>query len=298
MARIVKLGWGMGKKSLYAVIFLSFCFTHICFGEDEKNAQQEVKDFSFVQYEENGGKKWVLNGKSAEVADNKVNIEYLSALSMGKGTMLKLKALEGSFDKAENTVDLRNNVVVASTDGTKLTTDHLIWDAQSKNVSTESNVNIKRPDMDITATGAVCDVEGNSAELKHDISAILKSSEADNLNPVSEVQARQGGLPNTSAKTTITCDGPLELDYRQSRAFFHGNVRVEDSKGAILADRIDVYFNPQTRRVKSVIARGNVKIINGENVTYSDKAIYLVDQGRVILPNRPKLVIQNNGNTN
>ena len=41
-----------------------------------------------------------------------------------------------------------------------------------------------------------------------------------------------------------------------------------------------------------MVARGNVRIVNGENVTYSEKAIYLVDQGRVVLPKRPKLVMQ------
>ncbi|MBU4457629.1 MAG: hypothetical protein KJ902_02690, partial [Candidatus Omnitrophica bacterium] len=77
------------------------------------------------------------------------------------------------------------------------------------------------------------------------------------------------------------------------RATFQNNVEVKDVEGNIFADRIDVYFNPGSKRVKCVVARGNVRIINGENVTYSEKAIYLVDEGRVILPKRPRLVIQN-----
>ncbi|MCX5688101.1 MAG: LPS export ABC transporter periplasmic protein LptC [Candidatus Omnitrophica bacterium] len=272
----------MWRKNFEIAIFLLLIFTSLCAAEEEKKAtaQQEVKDFSFVQYQEGGGQKWKMNGRSAEVLDNKVNIEYLSALSFGEGTMLKLKAKEGIFDKGENIVNLNNNVVMASTDGTKLTTDHLVWNAETKNVSTDVSVNIIRPDMNITGTGAVCDVEGKTAELKQDISASLVSGESGILNPESN-----------KSQTTITCDGPLELNYRQNRAFFYSNVKIEDSKGSILADRVDVYFSPATRRVKCVVARGNVRIINGENVTYSEKAIYLVDQGRVILPNRPKLII-------
>ena len=68
--------------------------------------------------------------------------------------------------------------------------------------------------------------------------------------------------------------------------------KVRDAEGNIIADRIDVYFGKDTRRVRVVVARGNVKIINEGNVTYSEKAIYLVEQGRVVLPKRPKLVIQ------
>lgn len=93
--------------------------------------------------------------------------------------------------------------------------------------------------------------------------------------------------------TMISCDGPLELNYKKNQATFHNNVRVKDVQGDILADRIDVYFNKDTRRIRLVIARGNVRIINGENVTYSEKAIYLVEEGRVVLPKRPRLVIKN-----
>jgi len=274
----------MHKKVLIFLLF-SFIFYAVSFAAEEKKeaARQEVKDFSFVQYKEGGGQKWILNGKSAEVLGNKVNIENMSALSFGEGTMLKLKAREGNFDKGENLIYLNNNVVAASTDGTRLTTDHLVWDAETRDVSTDASVNIKRPDVDITARGAVCDIEGRTAKLKQDINAKLVFDKSGIPYPV-----------NATNHTIITCDGPLELNYKQNRAFFHGNVKVEDPKGDILADRIDVYFNPETRRVKWVVARGNVRIINGENITYSEKAIYLVDQARVILPNRPKLVIQNN----
>ncbi|MEK7867935.1 MAG: LPS export ABC transporter periplasmic protein LptC [Candidatus Omnitrophota bacterium] len=271
----------MLRKNFGITILLILIFASPCFAEEKKEAAlQEVKDFSFVQYQKGGGQKWKMNGKSAEVLDNKVNIEYLSALSFGQGTMLKLKAREGSFDKGENMVYLRDNVVAVSTNGTKLTTDHLVWNHETKNVSTEASVNIKKPNMDITGTGAVCDIEGNTAELKHNINAKLVSDEPGILDSLGE-----------KGQTVITCDGPLELNYKQNRAFFHGNVKIEDSKGSILSDRIDVYFSPETKRVKCVVARGNVKIINGGSVTYSEKAIYLVDQGRVILPNRPKLII-------
>jgi LPS export ABC transporter protein LptC len=275
----------MRSKNLGITIFLILIIGSTCAAEEKKEAaQQEVKDFSFVQYREGGSEKWKLSGRSAEVLDNKVDIEYMSALSFGAGTMLKLKADKGVFDKGDNMVHLSDNVVVVSTDGTKLTTDRMAWDADTKNVSTDGSVSIKRPDMEITGTGATCDIEGKTAELKQDINARLVSDEPGIMGSV-----------NAKDYTTITCDGPLELNYNQNRAFFHGNVKVEDSKGSIMADRIDVYFNPKTRRVKCVIARGNVRIINGENITYSEKAIYLVDQARVILPNRPKLVIQNDG---
>ena len=57
-----------------------------------------------MQYKEGGDQKWKMSGRSAEVSDNMVNVEYLSALSFGQGTMLKLRANKGVFDKGENLV--------------------------------------------------------------------------------------------------------------------------------------------------------------------------------------------------
>jgi lipopolysaccharide assembly outer membrane protein LptD (OstA) len=151
----------------------------------------------------------------------------------------------------------------------------LDWDAGTKNVYTDADVSIKKAAFEVNGKGAVCDLENNTAELKQDITANIAPPET--------------GMLRT---TIITCDGPLELNYNKNRAIFRNNVRVEDSEGNIYADRIDVYFNPTTRRIKCVVAKGNVEIVNGENVSYSEKAIYLVDEGRVVLPNKPRLVIQ------
>ena len=272
----------MRANTFFIAIFLFIAGFDTGFCEAKKEeALQEVKDFSFVQYKDGGGENWKLKGRSAEVVDDKINIEYLSSLSFCQGTMLKLKARQASFNKGESLVRLRDNVVAATTDGTRLTTDYLEWNTETKDASTDAAVNIKRLDMEVSGIGAVCDIEGRTAELKENINASIQSSDAAILR--STQYAR---------RTTILCNGPLELNYNKNRAVFNKNVKVEDSRGTILAERIDVYFNPANRHIKCVVARGNVRIINGENVTYSDRAIYLVDEGRVILPNRPKLVIQ------
>ncbi|MBU1147878.1 MAG: LPS export ABC transporter periplasmic protein LptC [Candidatus Omnitrophica bacterium] len=194
-------------------IFTSLLILNLCYASYAAESDQEVDGFSLVQYEDGGEKQWKLSGKSAEVEDDEIKIDEVSALSYGKESSLKLKAKEGKFDRENNLVSLQDDVVAKSTDG-----------------------------------------------------------------------------------TTITCDGPLEINYNKNRAAFLNNVKVKDSKGDIFADRIDVYFNDDTRRVRCVVARGNVRIVSDENITYSEKAIYLVDQGRVILPKRSKLVIQNNEN--
>jgi len=236
-----------------------------------------------VQYEDTGEKKWEMKGKSAELEDNDVKINEISALSFEQDQVLKLKAKEGSFDRKEGMVYLSENVVLKTTDGTALRTDSLDWDTETRNASTDEAVNIKKADFEITGKGAELDPENKIAEVKKDVTA--------NINTATPSYLGTGG--KGQGTTTITCDGPLELNYNTNRATFQNNVVVKDVEGNIFADRIDVYFNPGSKRIKCVVARGNVRIINGENVTYSEKAIYLVDEGRVILPKRPRLVIQN-----
>jgi len=235
-----------------------------------------------VQYEGGGAKKWKLNGTSAEIEDGKVNIDNISVLAFGEEATLKLKAKEGSFDREKSVVHLEKNVVAKTTDGTTLTTDSLDWNAETKNVSTAEEINVKKNDFEISGKGAEIDMEGKTVEVKKDVTASITSVPPDYLKKKDDKE-----------QTIITCDGPLEINYKKDRATFLNNVKVEGSEGDIFADRIDLYFNSETRRVKCVVARGNVRIMNGGSVTYSEKAIYLVDEGRVILPKRPKLVINN-----
>jgi len=263
-------------------LILSLWVCPLCLAQEGEEADQKVDGFSLVQYEDGGKKKWELNGKSADVEEGSVKIKEPSAVGFGKETTFKLKAREGDFDREKNLVHLENNVVVKTTDGTALTTDSLDWDAQTKDVFTDDSVSIKKADFQVNGTGAEVDLEQKTAKLKKDVTANIKSSETDILRDTN----------NEIRDTIITCDGPLDINYKKNKATFQNNVEVKDSEGNILADRIDVYFTKDMHRIRCVVARQNVRIINGENVTYSEKAIYLVDEGRVILPKRPKLVIQ------
>jgi len=261
-------------------LILALFLPSACFAQEEP--EQEVGGFSLVQYKDSGEKNWEMKGKSAELEDNDVNIDEISALSFEQDQVLKLKAKEGRFNRKENTVHLSGNVVLKATDGTTLKTDSLDWNTETRNASTDEAVNIKKADFEVTGKGAEFDPENKIVEVKKDVTAKFDA-----------VVPRYLAASDKKQATIITCDGPLELNYNTNRATFKDNVEVKDVEGNIFADRIDVYFNPGSKRIKCVVARGNVRIINGENVTYSEKAIYLVDEGRVILPKRPRLVIQN-----
>ena len=276
---------------LILIIFLSLIFNCSSFAEKDNDAEQEVKSFSLVQYESDGEKKWELSGKSAHVEDAKVGIDGVSALVFGEESSLKLKAEEGNFDREKEILQLENNVVAKTTDGIQLVTDSLSWDAENRHVFTEDAVRIKKADFEVDGKGAYCDLDKKTAELKKEVTANMGPLGAESLQGGSRGHGVSSG---PSSRTIVTCEGPLEINYNKNKATFYNSVKVQDAKGDIFADRIDVYFRPGTARIRCVAARGNVRIVNGENVTYSEKAIYLVEESRLVLPRKPKLVINSN----
>jgi len=84
--------------------------------------------------------------------------------------------------------------------------------------------------------------------------------------------------------TTITCDGPLVVDYDKNIAHFKDNVIARDNRGKLSANTMDVYYNRVSRRVSKIVAAGDVVIENPDgNQTFSDSVIYLAEEGRIIL---------------
>src|SRR4030042_1363712 len=104
----------LSTKYKITFFMLSLSFYSVCFGVENKEAKQEVQNFSFVQYQDKGAEKWKLTGRTAQVEDVRVNIEDISLLSFGEAQALKLKAREGSFNKENNTVHLEKDVVAAT----------------------------------------------------------------------------------------------------------------------------------------------------------------------------------------
>ncbi|MFC1666750.1 LPS export ABC transporter periplasmic protein LptC [Candidatus Omnitrophota bacterium] len=280
----------MLRRVIISTVLLILGLCGFSFAQELGGVAQEVEGFSLMQYKDAGEKRWKLLGKSAEVEGERIKISEISAVIFGKNTVFKLKAREGDFDKEQHLVCLEDDVIIKTTDGIKFTTDFLQWDTKTENMFTDAPVSIKRTDFEVNGRGATYNLEQEISELKKDVVANIGSLKRNALRHTGDaIEAAN----NKTQDVTITCDGPLEINYKKNQAIFKNNVKVENIQGNIFADRIDVYFKQDTKEVRCVAARGNVRIINGNNVTYSEKAIYLVDQGRLILPKRPKLVIQN-----
>ena len=281
------------------LIFLTvliFCVAGV-FAQEQNatEADQQINDFSLAGYGEKGKKSWDLSGKSAYIFTDVIKLKDVIGNLYGKEEDIRLTAERGDFNKADGKVHLEENVVITTSGGAKLTTDSLDWDRKNQLVTSPDIVNIQRENMITVALGAKGEPGLKNIVLEKDVKV--------NINPVNSAQEKE--------KIIITCDGPLEIDYEKNIAAFNNNVKVERTDSTIYSDKMDVYFlqankedkeakdagqakeSPELMgtKIEKIIARGNVKIVRGENTSYSEEAIYTASDKKITLTGRPKLII-------
>jgi lipopolysaccharide assembly outer membrane protein LptD (OstA) len=183
------------------------------------------------------------------------------------------------------------------------------WDVTGKSAESVSETKVKLNDIvakaygdkseaTITAKDGLYDKAKNNVTLENDVKATIVSSggaAGDIVGLQQEAQDAASQKKSQSKKTTITCDGEVEFDYDENCAHFSKNVKVTSEDGDIDADRITINFDPSTRRVREIVAGGNVRIKQGENITYSDTATYLESEHKILLTGKPKIVIEQDG---
>jgi len=287
------------KRFILVFVFINLTTSVFC-AEAQKTeieSDQQISDFSLAGYGEKGKKSWDLSGKSADIFSEVVKLKEVVGNLYGKEEDIKLTARRGDFNKIDGRVHLEQDVVITTSSGTKLTTDSLDWDRKNQLVTTQDTVNIQRDNMVTVARGAKGEPNLKKVALEKDVRL--------DINPVNPNQDQAAGVKE---KIIITCDGPLEIDYQRNIASFNNNVKVERSDSVIYSDKMDVYFiasnkesqntnetaktpNLMGSKIDKIIARGNVKVVRGENISYSEEAIYTASDRKIILSGRPRLII-------
>ena len=52
---------------------------------------------------------------------------------------------------------------------------------------------------------------------------------------------------------------------------------------------------PTANSIDRIVCRGNVKIVRGDNTSYSEEAVYTASDKKITLNGRPKLIIYSTG---
>jgi len=206
--------------------------------EDLLNINQEVYSFKVEGFNKNRKVQWGLEGKSANLVGDKINIEYLRAVYNGDDATFNVSADKAVYDKNTSDIELKENVIGKSSDGGELFTDYAKWNSETEDITTDSIVTVKRENLTCRGKGLITKPELEWVMFTKDI--VVDFGESKN----------------------ITCDGPFEVDHKKSIAIFNNNVKVEDKKSVMFTDKLTVFLDPKTNEVKSIVTEGNVEVIH------------------------------------
>lgn len=282
-----------GFKFISIVVFFSVVSISQLSEAISKEPEQSISDFNLSGFGQNGKKAWEVSGKSADIYSDQIKLTDIVGKIFDEENVT-LVAKRGNFDKNNDKIHLENNVVITTDSGVRLTTDYLDWDRQASIVTTEAPVEIQRDNIVTSGLGAKGATSLQKLDLKKDVKL--------EINPVLNPD-KEGSVKN---KIVITCEGPLTIDYSKNVAFFNNNVIVDDGESQMNAEQMDVFFevtsaNEDNRqgisfggkggRIKKIVARGNVKIVRGQNCSFAEEATYNTDDKTIVLTGRPRLII-------
>ena len=272
---------GANSIKIIIVIFILICFAVLSLDivAATDDAEQKILGFSLSNYDDKNEKTWDLQGDTLEVYGDIINLTNIKANVYGEEEDeedMVLTADTGSFDRAEGKVHLQDNVIITSESGAKIMTDTLDWFQKNQLVTTEDKVNVSKDGLEAEGVGAVGHTDLKQVSLKKEVQVDIESGSKD---------SKEG-----MKKTTITCDGTLDIDFQAQTAIFNENVKADEGESQLYADKMTVYFNKDTKEIIKIISEGNVKIVRGEDTSYSEKAIYYAENQKITLIGKPKIV--------
>lgn len=239
-----------------------------------QEVSQRVDGFSLEGFNENGDRAWDVSGDNADLQGDTITISNVDANAYGQQEV-NLKARRGQVDKKSGNVYLQEDVVITTADGRQLKTDSLDWAKHESVVRTEDEAEIIQETIQAKGVGLTARPELNTAQLDRDV--VIKAQAQD--------------LSAEKQEIVIKCDGPMELDQQQNMATLRENVVAVRGDQVLKADKVEVRFSPETKKIETIICIDNVSVQRGDNISYADKAIYSAADQKVIFVGRPKLIM-------
>ncbi|MBF0503928.1 MAG: LPS export ABC transporter periplasmic protein LptC [Candidatus Omnitrophica bacterium] len=264
-------------------IFLCFlivsCSSFVCRADETTEttpSAQQLQGFNLNGYNNTGQKAWDVNGSKADISDANIQITNVDANFYGKENA-NLKADHGTIDKTNGNVHLQDNVVVTADRGTRMTTDTLNWNRDKDLVTTQDHVKIVDEQGTVTGQGLSAHPNLKKAQINHDVKAVVKTDTQE---------------PANSQIVTVTSDGPMQMDQVKMYAVFNIHViAVDQATGRELhCDKMEIWFDQATKHIKKAVCTGNVKVVQGPNVSYADQMTYMGDTQVLTMIGRPKIV--------
>jgi LPS export ABC transporter protein LptC len=130
-----------------------------------------------IHYVENKGKKkeWELWAKSGQHFLDKdfTTLQDLTVTFYADGgRVITLKGDKGSM-KGRKEIDVRDHVVITSSDGYRVVTDSLHYDAEKKLITTEDPVQLEGKGVQVRGIGAVVDVKSKKISILRKVQTVI-----------------------------------------------------------------------------------------------------------------------------
>jgi lipopolysaccharide export system protein LptA len=90
------------------------------------------------------------------------------------------------------------------------------------------------------------------------------------------------GFTASRAPIDITSD-TVEMDQKQNTATFKGNVVAKQEDVTLYANTLVVVYDPDTKKLKEIIATGNVKVVQLDRRATGQKVTFDQDENKVVL---------------
>lgn len=94
----------------------------------------------------------------------------------------------------------------------------------------------------------------------------------------------------TDKKRIVISSQTLTADNKNNTATFEGSVVAESGDIAMYSDKMTVYYNASENKIKRIHALGNVKVHRKERALFSDEAMYMDDEEKIIFTGHPRAV--------
>ena len=249
---------------------------------EKPNVTERMSEFTLTGYQQDGSKRWQLNGRGATIEDDVVTILQPDATGYDVARRAYLTASIAQVQQATRHVRMEHEVTIHTSDGLWLTSPVLHWIPDLDQMATDQPVRIETDHILLRGRGATGLAQLKQATLLEDIEMVLNPTEHE--------------LPAGEAKqVTITCDGPLLFDYEKHIATFEHHVHVNDPQGDLYSDRLVAYLDQATRTIRYAEATGHVTIQQQRNTATSERAVYEPAMGKITLVGRPSLLLYPSG---
>ncbi len=274
----------MKIKIFFCLAVFALC-TIVCRADETTESSpsgQQLQGFNLNGYSNAGEKTWDVNGTKADISDTNIKITNVDANFYGS-QQANLTADHGVINKTNGNVNLKDNVVITSKDrDTKMTTDSLDWNRNKDLVTTQDPVKIVDPQGVVTGIGMSAHPNLKKAQINKHVKA--------------KMHTQPQGEPDDQV-ITVTSDGPMQMNQATMYAVFNIHViAVEASTGRELhCDKMEIWFNQATKKIKKAICTGHVVAIQGPDISHADKMIYDGESQVLTMIGRPKILFVTGG---